>query len=454
MKKVTYPKWWHRPVVVAAIAGLLVLPATASPAAPIWDPKDLPAAVRMVLGEASDLMNRAQYAAAVEKLLAFEVRGRSAEARDGAPHVVYSHPMIHFALGNAYLLQEAYAPARQAFEAALARHPDWVPAWLNLAKAHYELEAPAEAARCFFSAYENGGRQNAEHLYLSAAAHLMAGQYSASVARFEQLLDRHPDQMRSEWREHLVHALLSDDQPRRALPHIRHLAHTFEGDKRIQWQEILLHQYMHLEMNADALALARALVEQAPTLAKWWKAKAHLHLNAQEYEPALTAMIVYGFLAPLSRDERQLLADLHLQVGTPGQAAPLYETILQAEGADKRVLTNLVTALRQIGRPDAALEQLERHHAYREDPDLLMLRADLLYGLERHAAAADVYRLAAEGDSRQAGQAWLMAGYAAWQIEDWGASRRAFERAAQFDRQRQQAQQAIRRLEEQTSRAN
>jgi tetratricopeptide (TPR) repeat protein len=454
MSKVTYPKWWHRPVVMAAIAGLLVLPATASPAAPIWDPKDLPAAVRMVLGEAGDLMNQEQYAAAVEKLLAFEARGRSAEARDGAPHAVYSHPMIHFALGNAYLLQDAFKPARQAFEAAVARHPDWVPAWLNLAKAHYELDAPAEAARCFFTAYENGGRQNAEHLYLSAAAHLMARQYSASVARFEDLLDRHPDQMRSEWREHLVHALLSDDQPRRGLPHIRQLARTYEGDKRIQWQEILLHQYMHLEMHADALALARALVEQDPTLAKWWKAKAHLHLNTQDYEPALTAMIVYGFLTPLSRDERQLLADLHLQVGIPGQAAPLYESILQAEGADKRVLTNLVTALRQIGRPDAALEQLELHPASRNDPDLLMLRADLLYGLEQYADAADAYRLAAERNSRQAGQAWLMAGYAAWQIEDWRASRRAFEQAAQFERQRQPALTAMRRLAQQAARAN
>jgi tetratricopeptide (TPR) repeat protein len=363
MRMVTNRKQWHRPEVMAAVMGLLLWPAVCL-AAPIWEPKDLPAAVRMVLGETGDLMNQKQYTAAIEKLLTFEARGRFAEAREGTPHAVYSHPIIHFALGNAYLLQEAYAPARQAFERALARRPDWVPAWLHLAQAHYHLDAPAEAARCFFTAYEKGDRQNAEHLYLSAAAHLMARQYNDSVARFEQLLERHPDRMRPEWREHLVHALLSNDQPLRALPHIKQLADIYAGDKRIQWQEILLHQYMHLEMHADALLLARTLVEQAPTLAKWWKAKAHLHLNTQDYEPALVAMTVYGFLAPLSRDERRLLADLHLQVGIPGQAAPLYESLLQAEDADKRVLTNLVTALRQIGRTEAALDQLERHSAF------------------------------------------------------------------------------------------
>lgn len=359
MQMVTNCIGWQRPVVMAAVMGLFFLPAVCL-AGSIWDPRDLPASVRMVLAEAGTLMNQEKYGAAVEKLLAFEARGRSAEARGGAPHAVYSHPMIHFALGNAYLLQEAYVPARQAFEWAVTLSPEWVPAWLNLAKAHYELDAPAEAAHCFFTAYEKGERQNAEYLYLSAAAHLMAQQYGDSIARFELLLARHPDQIRADWREYLVHALLSDGRHRQALPHMRLLARTYEGDKRVQWQEILLHQYMHLEMHAEALALARALVEEAPTLAKWWKAKAHLHLNAREYEPALVAMTIYSYLGPLNRDDRRLLADLHLHVGIPGQAVVLYEGLLQSDEADKRVLNNLMIALRQLGRPDAALRRLEK----------------------------------------------------------------------------------------------
>lgn len=435
---------------VLAIAFMILWPAVTE-AEPLWDPGDLPAAVRLVLGEAGELMNQQKYGPAIEKLLAFEARGRSAGDGDRSPHAVYSHPMIHFALGNAYLLQADAGAARNAFERAVARHPDWVPAWLNLAKAHYDLNAPGEAARCFYAAYEKGGHQNPEHLYLGAAALLMDRQYEASVARFDQLLAHHPDHMQPEWREHLVHALLSSDQPRRALPHIRLLARMYEGDKRIQWQEILLHQYMHLEMHAEALTLVRILVNEAPTLAKWWKAKAHLHLNTQSYAPALVAMTIYGFLSPLSRDEQRLLADLRLQLGIPGQAVPVYETLL-AEGADKRLLQNLVTALRQVGRPDAALRHLE---AYPDpDSDLLMLRADLLYALEQYADAAEAYRRAAGRNTRQAGQAWLMAGYAAWQIKDLTASRRDFQRAADYDRQRQSALQAMRRLEAQAAKAN
>ncbi|MCJ8499327.1 tetratricopeptide repeat protein [Desulfatitalea alkaliphila] len=443
---------WRR-VLLSALVGLVLWPCVTA-AAPIWDPQDLPAAVRVVLGEAGGLMDKGKVDEAVEKLLAFEARGRSTEGGDGTPHAVYSHPMIHFALGNAYLLQAAHGRARQAFEQAVGLHPDWVPAWLNLAKTHYELDAPAEAARCFFMAYEKGEEKDAEHLYLSAASHLMARQYDAAVARFDQLLARHPEQMRPEWREHLVHALLSNDQPRRALFHIRRLAGIYDGDKRIQWQEILLHQYMQLEMHADALALARDLVDEAPTLAKWWKAKAHLHLNTQDHAPALVAMIVYSYLTDLTREEQQLLADLHLQVGIPDRAAPLYESLLQAGAADKRVVRHLVTALRRIDRADAALARLESHPASGEDPDLLMLRADLLYEMERYAEAAGAYRRAAARNSRQAGQAWLMAGYAAWRTEDWAASRQAFERAARFERQRKPALTAMRRLQNQQSRAN
>jgi Tfp pilus assembly protein PilF len=90
------------------------------------------------------------------------------------------------------------------------------------------------------------------------------------------------------------------------------------------------------------------------------------------------------------------------------------------------------------------------------DPDsnLLMLRADLLYALEQYADAAEAYRRAAGRNTRHAGQAWLMAGYAAWQIKDLTASRRDFQRAADYDRQRQPALQAMRRLEAQATNAN
>ncbi|MGD9367467.1 MAG: tetratricopeptide repeat protein, partial [Desulfobacteraceae bacterium] len=103
-------------------------------------------------------------------------------------------------------------------------------------------------------------------------------------------------------------------------------------------------------------------------------------------------------------------------------------------------------ALQQLGRPEQALKALQRSAPNTKSPNLLMLKADLLYNLERYAEAARTYRQTAKTDTKQKGRAWLMAGYAALQASDVDAGRRAFKQAATFERQRRAALLAIGRL--------
>jgi tetratricopeptide (TPR) repeat protein len=76
----------------------------------------------------------------------------------------------------------------------------------------------------------------------------------------------------------------------------------------------------------------------------------------------------------------------------------------------------------------------------------LITEADLLYALERFAEAGKAYRRAANADPKRAGRAWLMAGYAALQLQDAAAGREALTKAAAFQGQRQAALVAMRRL--------
>ena len=101
---------------------------------------------------------------------------------------------------------------------------------------------------------------------------------------------------------------------------------------------------------------------------------------------------------------------------------------------------------RATDRVEQALELLGRFGAAAEDPELLMLQGDLLYALKRFKEAKGVYRRAAGTDSRQAGQAWLLAGYAAWRTNDFNASRRAFQNAAKYRKQRKAALLALAQL--------
>ena len=408
--------------------------------------RDLPLPVQVVLKQIDPLLQQKDYPRAVKRLLAFQTRGGPAPAPGVTDPRGYHHPEIYYALGNCYLMQQKFEPAARAYRDAVTRDPAHTYAWLNLAKANYEIKDYTEAGRCFGQGYASAREKNPEHLYFSAAAYLMAGDHLQSIVIFEQLLSKHPQAVKPQWKEHFVHALLTADQPRRALPYIRELAHIYTGDKQIQWQEILLHQYLQLEMNAEALALARTLTEQAPTTAKWWKALAHIQLDAGRNDDALAALTVYAFLTPLSLEEQKLLADLSLQAGIPVKAAPVYETCLK-EKPNKEFLRRLVIAYRQLGRSDTALRRLEEFGLTPEDHELLMLKGELLYALEKFEQAAAVFRRAAKIEGPHTGRAWLMAGYAAWQIEEITASKEDFARAAEYKNEATSALTALRQIQ-------
>jgi tetratricopeptide (TPR) repeat protein len=425
----------------------VVLPPRPCPAAPKMS--DIPLPARVALSRAAALMREKAYDRAIEVLSAFQARGGPPEKQAKTDPRGYHHPEIYFAIGTCYLFENDCKRAAPLFEKALEKDPAFISAWLNLARAEYELGDYRRAAQCFENAYDRAIPQNPEHLYYCGAAYLMAREYEPSIRAFQRLLKSHPEEFTLAWRETFVHALLSAGRPAEALPHIRLLTQSFTGEKQVQWQEILLQEYMQLDMRREALSYARSLTEQAPTRAKWWKALAHLHLQQNAYKPALAALTIYSYLSPLTDVEARLLADLHLQLGIPAKAAPLYESEL-AKKTDTRLLHNLVAALQQLGKPEEALEALMRFAPGSKDAELLVLRADLLYSLKLYRQAAESYLLAAKTDTRHTGRAWLMAGYAALQAHDDKLCRFAFRHAAAFRQYRKPATLALQQFDHRT----
>jgi hypothetical protein len=160
---------------------------------------------------------------------------------------------------------------------------------------------------------------------------------------------------------------------------------------------------------------------------------------------ALAALTIYGFLTPLSTEEKKLWADLNLDVDIPARAAARYHELLQ-DHPDERTLRNLILACRKLGNCQGALEALARYAPATQSPDLLMLKADMLYCLKRYPEAEAAYQQVARANTPLAGQAWLLAGYAAWQNDDRISSRQAFEKAAQDKRHRKAALLALRQI--------
>ncbi len=391
--------------------------------------KSLPAAVRVVLAKAGALIQEDQSEEAITLLEEF-LRDRA--SRDSTDRDILENAEIHFVLGTCHLVQGRYRQAAQSLELAVARDPAHLSAWLNLAKAAYELENYQRAAFCFDRAFVLNSEADPDNLYYSAVAYLLAGDYDACISRFERLLHDFAGHVTTTWQENYVHALLAAERNREALPTIKLLTESYQGEKQMQWQEILLHQYLLLEMTDEARAYARRLTETAPNQAKWWKALAHILLQDGDYRQALAALVIRGYLEPLDQQEQKLVADLYLQIGVPKQAAPLYRQLIAVKN-DRRTLLNLVIALRQIEAHEEALALLQRITTSAEDAQLISHKADLLYELKRFQEAADMYKRLAHLDKNQAKHALQMHEYALLQAEASSGSARKSGRPVQHN---------------------
>nr|WP_321467245.1 CDC27 family protein [uncultured Desulfobulbus sp.] len=397
---------------------------------------DLPTPVRLVLAKIAPLMSAKEYAKAgkiLEEALAKN------ETRNGE---------LAFALGNCRMLRGDRSGAVKAYAEAVRLEPNHAKAWLNMAKAQYEAKSYRDAGQSFAKGYNAQQRKSADTLYFSAASFQLAGANREAINAFERLFAAHKRAIKPQWREQYIHVLIDGGQSSKALPLIRDLIAQSTGEQRARWQEVLLYQYLRLNMHSEGAALARQLIQEDPGQTRWWQALAHIQLAANHYEDAIAALVGYGMLKPLSEKELRLLADLYLQAGIPAKAVPLYQKLLQARG-ESQIAQRLAMAYQQMDQPEKALEVLGRTGNVQGNPNLLMLRGEICYSLKRYQDAATSYRRAADIKGHHQGQSWLMAGYSAMQAHDLASSRNALVHAVQFDREKKAATLALAQVNQQ-----
>jgi predicted Zn-dependent protease len=409
----------------------------------------MPVGIQRLLINVRKAMDKNDYAAAVKLIQADQAKSKS--------NTPCSHPTVCLALGNCFLMQKEMPHAESAYLTALSLDKNYLDAQVNLAKIYTDTNQTAKAVKAFWAAYQLSDPKNPKYLYYSAVMALTDGKTQTAIRRFDSLFSAHPDQVTRQWRENYANALVTAQQWKKAAPVLRDLIAQSKGESRIKWQEALLQIYLTINDTGKALDLAGTLSRQAPSEARWWKALVHIHLTRGEYANAFEDLIIYSFVTPLTRQEKKLFADLSLQLNIPARAARMYETLITESAGKKsspshnrQMINGLVCAYRQMDRGDKALAVLNRLDPQAGNPELLLLKGDVLYETKNYKAADKAFRTAALKNCSQKGQAWLMAGYAAWQYNDIVASRNAFEQAAQYKHQREDALAAIAQLNRST----
>lgn len=401
---------------------------------------DMPISVRAVLLKSRALMEEKAYARAVAVLTDFYEKGTTLPPEKRAKKG-FTHHMIPFTIGNCHVMMGDPNAALPYYERALAEQGDFSAGWLNLAKCAYDLGRFTPAATAFLRGYETADNPTGQYLYYAAASFMAAGKNSRALTVFEQILSHHGDEMKTSWKAALVQLYLALDRPVDALPLIEALSEETDGEERRRWQEIRLHHYLSLQMTAQALAYVKQLIREYPGEPKWWKGLTNIHLSQDAYRQALVALTIKGYLDPLTDDEKSIAADLSLAQGVPLTAARLYENLLESESTPDNYY-KLSRSYMRLHQPETALAWVEKGLCAEKSPKLSFLRASILFTLGRYTPAADEFEQAAHQKERP-GEAWLMAGYAAWQAHDTGRAKKAFTKALEYKNRKKAALRAL-----------
>ncbi len=412
----------------------------------------LPLAAGMCINKVESLIQANKLEAAVTLLENFRAKQKEMDAATAAKKG-YSHYYIDFLLGNTLLMRSESDVGKRttwleqgakAYEQAVSKKPDLAPAWLNLAKCRYDIGQMKAAAHAFIKGYDVSETKNADHLYYAAICYFQSNDHVDALNTFNRLIRQHPDKFSLEWRETFVSLLFAMDKNKTALPHVEILAQQFSGPKKKKWQEILLYQYMQLKMEKKALSYGKMLTRTDPTEPKWWKGVSHLYLNRNDLKNGLSHLIIYSYLTPPTREEKSLMADLYLSLGIPDQASAFYEMVLN-EKEEFSKITRIIHAYTAAHEPEKSIAWIDRGLSLKKDPDLLKRKANLLYEMKRYSQAAQTYELLAK-QSEHPGEFLLLLGYCAWNMDQPLKAKKAFQKAAEFEKQKKAALQAIDQL--------
>ena len=409
-------------------------------------PDDIPLPAREVIYKAQKLMEENKFSEAAGVLEQFQENCKKLKPGEQNSKGC-RHYLVDFNMGNCCLMAKNFSAAKAHYLSAVTANPGFHSGWMNLAKCCCDMNAYAKAGDAFLKGYETAPEKSPETLYYGGVCFLTAEDNQKALGIFLQLLKSYPAEViKLEWKEALVRAYLACDQPGNALPVIEELSEKTEGEKRKQWQEVRLHSYLSLNMKKKALEYVNLLIMEYPLEPKWWKGLAHLHLMENRYSPALAALTVKGFLEPLTAQEERIAADLNMTLDVPVQAILFYEKIA-GEKFEPDMAYRIAQGYIRLHRPEDALNCVEKGLIKEENNlRLMLLKGDLLYGLERYSEAAAAFETVARGKENPGG-AWLMAGYAAWNAGDLEKSRLAFKHAAKYPEQKNTAQKALCQLE-------
>ena len=311
---------------------------------------------------------------------------------------------VLYVIGMIYFAMEQYVPAEAALKAALIPLPDYLRVHEGLGLLYVRTEDYAQARAHLIRAAELGLNTAALHSTLGYI-NTQAKNWWGAASAFQQAL-------------------------------------AIQNDNR-NWQTGLLQALNETQQYAAGLALVEQMLQGEPNDPDLWLYRAHMSLNADRRESALTSLETAMRLGEDSVANKQVAATLHIERGSIGRAVELLKSA-SSEDLDFQFIEQTLAWLGNEDEWDYFRELLASADERRatlnavQRSSLLTRRSSLqLHDGNRPAAMASLQE-AVELDASNA-EALMMLGQAYRDERDYARAELMFQRASTFDLQREKA---------------
>ncbi len=361
----------------------LTIPAAASAReAAFYQKKLSPVAVRLLF-EMQELSRSGEYQKGLQRFEKFSVK-RSKELP----------VLLNFMAANLNFQLANYPESVKLYRLVLEKAPEFYVVYENLGMALMMTESYKAASEIFVKAAAFLPEKQQKLKYQAAIASL----YGEDFGKARSLL---------------VKLLADNPEPPAA------------------WFKALIQAHWRLDQSKAALEVAGRLVDRYPAAIEHWRLYGQIALSAGEYQLALSAYKVLQTSGRASVKERKLVARIYQQLQLSGAAAAAWESVFVENEPSSLELETLVVLYRQSGQVDKVLKTLNRLQKLEPGTAIAFRRGKILYYAGRYREAFAIFTKL-EKISEEDGYQYLLAGYCAWNENDFPAAATSWNRAADY----------------------
>jgi len=382
-------------LLAALICALLLLPVNVAASTEPYTPEE-----QKSLYEAQEAIRAKQFQKAWEILLA--------HLRE---HPDKPHPLICYALGNAWYLGGNPQKAYEAYEKGVALAPDSLPLCSNLGKVAYELGKYRKAGEMFEKAYALTRPRNSDLLYHAGGAYYQAKAFKSAKSVLSRVIQSGAQKKdRTDALRLLIQVCLESEDWKKA--------------------EVTLQDFLH----------------QNPTDTEYWKLLSQIRMRRNDYRGAVSALEILYRIAPPSSEKWEEMANLCFHMNAPLKAARYLEKAYGPHPGPAQC-DKLSSAYAQAQRLDKAVRYLDLAMQGGRSAKRLLEKGKLFYERGRWSQAIRAFQECVRLSPDNA-FAHLLLGYCALEKEDFTLARKSFSAASKGGKYRKDALSVLRALED------